>query len=136
MNYDTTIFRECTIRLSKDTATIDEPVYVFKGDRNIKLKFNLQGLKYKFSEHPLDIYFETQQAAFCQVKWYRADDVKITFDIQSCDGGMPVLVIGEELMDEDVELGSYSIQIRLLDYNKNSILTLPLIEKILKSRIK
>ena len=128
MNYDTTIFRECNIRLSKDTATIDEPVYVFKGDRNIKLKFNLQGLKYKFSEHPLDIYFETQQAAFCQVKWYRADDVKITFDIQSCDGGMPVLVIGEELMDEDVELGSYSIQIRLLDYNKNSILTLPLIE--------
>lgn len=128
MNYDTTIFRECTIRLSKDTATIDEPVYVFKGDRNIKLKFNLQGLKYKFSEHPLDIYFETQQAAFCQVKWYRADDVKITFDIQSCDGGMPVLVIGEELMDEDVELGNYSIQIRLLDYNKNSILTLPLIE--------
>ena len=128
MNYDTTIFRECTIRLSKDTATIDEPVYVFKGDRNIKLKFNLQGLRYKFSEHPLDIYFETQQAAFCQVKWYRADDVKITFDIQSCDGGMPVLVIGEELMDEDVELGNYSIQIRLLDYNKNSILTLPLIE--------
>lgn len=70
------------------------------------------------------------QAAYAQVKFKKNDssDIEIEFDIQATKKGAVLLTINEELTDEDTELGDYTIQIRLLNANKNSVVTLPPVE--------
>lgn len=73
---------------------------------------------------------KSMQAAYAQVKFKKNDssDIEIEFDIQATKKGAVILTINEELTDEDTELGDYTIQIRLLDSNKNSVVTLPPVE--------
>lgn len=51
----------------------------------------------------------------------------INFPIQEVTDNYIVLLINGELIDEDTEVGDYTIQIRLYDKDKNSKLTLPAI---------
>lgn len=51
----------------------------------------------------------------------------INFPIQEVTDNYIVLLIDGELIDEDTEVGDYTIQIRLYDKDKNSKLTLPAI---------
>lgn len=51
----------------------------------------------------------------------------INFPIQEVTDNYIVLLITGELIDEDTEVGDYTIQIRLYDKDKNSKLTLPAI---------
>jgi beta-glucanase (GH16 family) len=70
----------------------------------------------------------SSQASYAQVKFKKDDyesDIKIDFDIQATKNGAVILIIEEQLTDEDVEIGDYSIQIRLLDAKKEAVLTLP-----------
>lgn len=121
------ISRDCIITVNGNTATIDSDIYLYKYDKNIQLSFTITNSKYMYDNDDSNNLIKSMQAAYAQVKFKKNDssDIEIEFDIQATKQGAVLLTINEELTDEDTELGEYTIQIRLLDANKNSVVTLP-----------
>lgn len=124
------ISRDCIITVNGNTATIDSDIYLYKYDKNIQLAFTIINSKYMYDNDDSNNLIKSMQAAYAQVKFKKNDssDIEIEFDIQATREGAVLLTINEELTDEDTELGEYTIQIRLLDANKNSVVTLPPVE--------
>lgn len=124
------ISRDCIITVNGNTATIDSDIYLYKYDKNIQLSFTITNSKYMYDNDDSNNLIKNMQAAYAQVKFKKNDssDIEIEFDIQATNKGAVLLTINEELTDEDTELGEYTIQIRLLDANKNSVVTLPPVE--------
>lgn len=124
------ISRDCIITVNGNTATIDSDIYLYKYDKNIQLSFSIINSKYMYDNDDSNNLIKNMQAAYAQVKFKKNDssDIEIEFDIQATKQGAVLLTINEELTDEDTELGDYTIQIRLLDANKNSVVTLPPVE--------
>lgn len=124
------ISRDCIITVNGNTATIDSDIYLYKYDKNIQLSFTITNSKYMYDNDDSNNLIKSMQAAYAQVKFQKNDssDIEIEFDIQATNKGAVLLTINEELTDEDTELGEYTIQIRLLDTNKNSVVTLPPVE--------
>lgn len=121
------VIKDCTVTVSNNTAKIDEEIYLYKNDKNIELTLNIVNSKYKYTYSELDNLIASTKAAYAQVK-FKNGDIEIDFDIQETKSGAVKLLISEELIDEDTELGDYSIQIRLFDSDRNSVITLPPIE--------
>ena len=120
------IFKEYTVTVKGDVATINEPVYLYKYDKNVELRFNVGSVGYKYTKSDADNLVIQSGASFCQVRFMNKESqLKYTFDICPTVDGQAVLLIKGELIDEDVELGIYDFQIRLLDENKNSVASLP-----------
>lgn len=121
------ISKDCIITVNGNTATIDSDIYLYKYDKNIQLSFTIINSKYMYDNDDSNNLIKSMQAAYAQVKFKKNDssDIEIEFDIQATKQGAVLLTINEELTDEDTELGEYTIQIRLLDANKNSVVTLP-----------
>lgn len=124
------ISRDCIITVNGNTATIDSDIYLYKYDKNIQLTFSIINSKYMYDNDDSNNLIKNMQASYAQVKFKKNDssDIEIEFDIQATKQGAVILTINEELTDEDTELGDYTIQIRLLDSNKNSVVTLPPVE--------
>lgn len=124
------ISRNCIITVNGNKATIDSDIYLYKYDKNIQLVFSIINSKYMYDNDDSNNLIKNMQAAYAQVKFKKDDstDIEIEFDIQATSKGAVLLTINEELTDEDTELGEYTIQIRLLDSNKNSVVTLPPVE--------
>ncbi len=124
------ISRDCIITVNGNKATIDSDIYLYKYDKNIQLAFAIINSKYMYDNDDSNNLIKSMQAAYAQVKFKKDDsaDIEIEFDIQATNKGAVLLTINEELTDEDTELGEYTIQIRLLDSNKNSVVTLPPVE--------
>lgn len=124
------ISRDCIITVNGNTATIDSDIYLYKYDKNIQLSFSIINSKYMYDNDDSNNLIKNMQAAYAQVKFKKndSDDIEIEFPIQATNKGAVLLTITGELIDEDVELGDYTIQIRLLDANKNSVVTLPPVE--------
>nr|DAO26644.1 MAG TPA: SGNH-hydrolase family esterase [Caudoviricetes sp.] len=124
------ISRDCIITVNGNTATIDSDIYLYKYDKNIQLSFTITNSKYMYDNDDSNNLIKSMQAAYAQAKFKKNDssDIEIEFDIQATNKGAVLLTINEELTDEDTELGEYTIQIRLLDANKNSVVTLPPVE--------
>lgn len=124
------ISRDCIITVNGNKATIDSDIYLYKYDKNIQLAFTIINSKYMYDNDDSNNLVKSMQAAYAQVKFKKNDstDIEIEFPIQATNKGAVLLTITGELIDEDTELGEYTIQIRLLDVNKNSVVTLPPVE--------
>ena len=125
------IKRDSTITVNNNVATIDNDIYLYKYDKNIQITFSIVNSKYMYDSDIVNNLVSSAQASFAQIKFKKDDDVneiEIEFDMQATKKGAVILTIGEELTDEDTEIGDYSIQIRLLDSKKEAVLTLPPIE--------
>ena len=123
------IKRVSTITVNNNVATLDNDIYLYKYDKNIQITFTIVNSKYMYDNDSTNSLVANAQASYAQVKFKKDDDatntIEIEFDIQATKKGAVILTIGEELTDEDTEIGDYSIQIRLLDSKKEAVLTLP-----------
>ncbi len=122
------ITTDCKLTISKDTAKLDEELFLYKNDKNIKLLIQIEDKKYRYkSDTPANL-LSKYKASYAQVKWYKNAEVKKEFPIQATDDGKVVFIIEKELIDEDTELGDYDLQLRLLNENQESIRSLPIIK--------
>ena len=124
------IIKESKITIKNQTATIDEDIYLFKNDRNIELRFQIAKLSYAFTNDDNDNLILGTNASHFLIKM-KKDELEYNFGIQRTEEGKARLLITHELIDEDVELGDYDLQIRLYDADKCAVLTLPPLEKCL-----
>lgn len=121
------IYTTREININGSTATIDEDIYLFKQDSNIELKFVINDTRFTFQTVESSNVIESSNASYFRVKLLNPYGKTINFPIQEVTDNYIVLLITGELIDEDTEVGDYTIQIRLYDKDKNSKLTLPAI---------
>ena len=123
------IYKKCIMTINKNNATLDEDIYLFRLDKNIELHFTIVNNKYKFDKSDLNNIIAQTNAAYFQIRLYRSDEIKYTFAIQPTQDGVAVLTITDDLIDDPIELGEYDFQISLLDADKTSMISMPIVKQ-------
>ena len=119
------IFTERKITVTNDTAKIDRPLILYRGDKNIELKITIAESQFKFRNNDASNVIETTDASYAQLIINTPYGLPIFSDVAATKNGAVIFVITEGMVDEIKEIGSYDIQIRLLDDNKQSRATIP-----------
>jgi hypothetical protein len=115
--------------INKNNATLDEDIYLFRLDKNIELHFSIVNNRYKFDKSDLNNIIAQTNAAYFQIRLYRSDEIKYTFAIQPTQDGVAVLTITDDLINDPIELGEYDFQISLLDADKTSMISMPIVKQ-------
>ena len=111
------IYIERTINIEDNSAYIEEPVILYKGDRNIEVQFIINNNPFKYKAG-IDL-------TYGQLVIKRPTTDPIFSDVAKLSSGKVLFVITGEMIDELVELGNYDFQVRLLNADKTSRATLP-----------
>ena len=116
---------ECLITVRKGTSKINTPIVLYRGDKNIEAKFQI-------NNNPF-IADSTVKYGQLIIKLPEAGIVNFS-SINEFDGEVVSFILPEDMMDEIVEVGLYTIQLRFYNEDKTSVATLPEIVQALDIR--
>ena len=128
------IFTERTITVVNDSATINKPLVLYRGDKNIELKITIAESQFKFRNTDASNVIETTDASYAQLVINTPYNSPIFSDVAATKNGAVIFVITEGMIDEIREVGAYEIQIRLLDDNKQSRASIPPVSNAIEIR--
>ena len=111
------IYIERTITINKNEATIEEPIVLYKGDKNIEIQFTIENNPFK--------YKSGTEATYGQLVIKRPSTGPIFTDSARLSNGRVLFTIEDGMIDEEIEIGSYDFQIRLINTDMTSRGTLP-----------
>lgn len=117
------IYTERTLTVKNENCTINIPIILYRGDRGIKIRFEILDHRFKFTSSYN--YIETSLASHGQLIIKNPNGTASFSEVNRCDAGKVILTITKEMIDEIQEVGSYSFQIRLFDEEQDSRITLP-----------
>ena len=120
------IFTDRTITVRKGESRIDEPIVVYRGDYELEVRFTILNSRFKFMSGTNMI--ESEKASYGQLAILTPYGGNIFSDIVRCNDGSVTFVLTVEMLNQIEEVGLYSFQIRLMDYNKESRVSIPPIE--------
>ena len=120
------IFTDRTITVRKGESRIDEPIVVYRGDYELEVRFTILNSRFKFMSGTNMI--ESEKASYGQLAILTPYGGNIFSDIVKCNDGSVTFVLTAEMLNQIEEVGLYSFQIRLMDYNKESRVSIPPIE--------
>ena len=120
------IFTERTITIRNDSSSINAPVILYRGDKNVEVRFTLVESPYKYSNRDSINIIESTDASYAQlvIKTPNGRD-PIFGDITAVGQSNVIFMIGYDMIDEIEEVGTYDFQIRLFDTNQTSMATIP-----------
>ena len=123
------IFTERTIKMSNDVCEIDNPIVLYRGDYNVEIRFTIIECPYKYSVKNSTNIIEEVDASYGQLVIRVPNNGSPIFsDVVETKGGSVVFTLSGEMIDESIEVGDYTFQIRLFDGNKESRATIPPVE--------
>ena len=123
------IFTERAIKISNDVCNIDEPIVLYRGDYNVEVRFTIINCPYKYTAKNSTNIIEAVDASYGQLVIKVPNDGSPIFsDVVETNEGSVVFTLSREMIDESVEVGDYTFQIRLFDANKESRATIPPVE--------
>ena len=123
------IFTERTIKIANDVCKIDNPIVLYRGDYNVEIRFTIIECPYKYSTKNSSNIIETVDASYGQLVIKVPNDGSPIFsDVVETKEGSIVFTLSGEMIDESIEVGDYTFQIRLFDANKESRATIPPVE--------
>jgi hypothetical protein len=111
------IYIERTIEIKKNIAKIEEPIILYKGDKNIELQFMIENNPFKYKSGVELTYGQLV------VKRPKADP--IFSEVAKLSNNKVLFVVTGDMIDELSELGEYDFQIRLINADKTSRATIP-----------
>ena len=118
------IFTDKTITIRDNKSTIDSNVILYRGDKDVEIRFTIVESPFKYRSSVNLI--ETTDASWGQLVILNSTTSNVIIsDIAPTNEGRVVLKITEEMMDEVSEVGDYTFQIRLYDEEKTSRITTP-----------
>ena len=123
------IRKDLTITIDGNKASVDEPLYMYQGDRNIDIYFTIIDSKFRFSETNSNILADST-AKYSNIKVLEPNGEKIKTDKKAIEDNKIVFTINQEFADEATEIGKYKLQIQLwsIDANNQGRVTIPPIE--------
>ena len=121
------IFTDRTVTVKSGASSINEPVILYRGDREVEIRFTLkEEAPFRFNKEAGTNIIENSEAAYGQLIIKAPNNLPAIFsEIAPTNKGRIVFKITEEMIDEIAEVGNYSFQIRLFDENISSRVTLP-----------
>ena len=121
------IFTDRTIRVKKGASSIDDSIVLYRGDKDVEIRFTLnESSPFRFGVGADPNIIEKTEAAYGQLIIKTPNGLPAIFsEIAPTNGGKIVFTITTEMIDEITEVGDYTFQIRLLDESRNSRATLP-----------
>ena len=123
------IFTERTIKISNDVCEIDKPIVLYRGDYNVEIRFAIIECPYKYTTKNSTNIIEDVNASYGQLVIRVPNDGPPIFtDVVETNEGSIVFTLSGEMIDETIEVGDYTFQIRLFDSNRGSRATIPPIE--------
>ena len=111
------IYVERSITVGNDKSSIEKPVLLYKGDKNVKIQFTIKGNPFKYSND--------SEPAYAQLLIKRPEADPIISEVFKYESSKVVFIITGEMIDELTELGSYTLQLRLYNADRTSRVTLP-----------
>lgn len=114
--------RKITVR--NGVSTIDSPIILYRGDKEVDIKFEIIDIQFKFRGNNGNLIDNTK-ASFGQLAIQNPDGNDTFTDIAACEDGQVVFRITGEMIDELHEVGMYSFHIRLFDEDQTSRITIP-----------
>lgn len=119
------IYTERTIRVNNNQATMDKDIYVYRGNRNIEIQFNIVDHQFKFRDINL---IEQVSPSHAYVTLLTPQMLQIGTGKAKVENGVIKLVINSAMIDEKTECGDYTIVIDLYDEIEDALITIPPIE--------
>ena len=116
---------ECIISVRKGTSKINTPIVLYRGDKNIEVKFHIRN----------NPFIADSSIKYGQLIIRLPEAGIVIFStINKFDGEVVSFILPEDMMDEIVEVGLYTIQLRFYNEDKTSVATLPEIAQALDIR--
>ena len=121
-----------TITVKDGSSMIDEPVVLYRGDKEIELVFGVLQQSFKFGKS--ENLIKTSKASHGQLIIEKLDGNFIFSNISECENGKIKFVMTDFMIDELSEVGIYDIQIRLYDETIHSRISIPPIKNAIEVR--
>ena len=123
------IFTERKVTVNNDTASIDKNIVLYRGDREIEIRFTIIYNEFKYRKGNDVNLIEDVNASYAQLV-IQNDNIRIPVvtPLTPTDNGVVIFKITREMIDEVPETGTYDFQIRLYDDGKTSRLTTPMVD--------
>ena len=130
------IFTDRTVIVQKGTGSINDPIILYRGDKDVEIRFTLsEGSPFRYGSGASPNIIEKTEAAYGQLVINTPNNLPAIFsEVAPTNEGKIVFKITGEMIDEIDEVGNYSFQIRLFDENKNSRVTLPEVDNGIEIR--
>ena len=122
------IYTERKVTIKNDSASIDMPIILYRGDREVELQFTIIDSKFRFESNKGNI-IDSTQASYAQLAIALPNGTDLFTDIIAVENGLVIFTITGEMIDEINEIGFYSFHIRLYNDDKSSRITLPPVMK-------
>ncbi|MFR2196044.1 MAG: hypothetical protein ACLS5Y_00425, partial [Clostridia bacterium] len=123
------IFTESTIKISNNVSKMDSTIVLYRGDKNVEIRFTILQSPFKYSNTVATNVIESTNASYGQLVIKTPNDKPPIFsEVSATKDGTVLFTITKEMIDEIEELGVYTFQIRLMDENKQSRVTIPPVE--------
>ena len=119
------IFTERKIIIKNNQCKIDSPIVLYRGDYNVEVRFTIVFCPYKYSNKQETNVIEQTEASYGQLVIQTPNTTPIFSEVIDTKEGAVIFTITAEMIDEITEVGNYTFQIRLLDENKESRVTIP-----------
>lgn len=119
------IYTTSKVTIKDYQATIDKTIILYRGDRNVEIQFEiLESLYRQYKVEGSNVILNLD-ASYGQLVVRKPDNTHILSDIVPTQDGKVIFTIPGELIDETVEIGQYTFQIRLYNHDQTSRVTLP-----------
>ena len=121
------IFTDRTVKVKRGISSINEPIILYRGDREVEIRFTLkEEAPFMFNKEADSNIIEVSEATYGQLVIKPPNDLPAIFsEIAPTSEGKIIFKITGEMIDEIAEVGNYSFQIRLFNESMNSRVTLP-----------
>ena len=119
------IYTTAKVTVKNYQASIDKPIVLYRGDRNVEIQFEiLESLYRQYRVEGANVILNLD-ASYGQLVVQKPDFTYIIGDIVPTQEGEVIFTIPAELIDETIEVGQYTFQIRLYNEGQTSRVTLP-----------
>lgn len=119
------IYTASKVTIKNYQATIDKTIILYRGDRNVEIQFEILESVYRQYKVEGSNVILNLNASYGQLVVQKPDYTHILSDIVPTQDGKVIFTIPGELIDETVEVGQYTFQIRLYNDDQTSRVTLP-----------
>lgn len=119
------IYTASKVTIKNYQATIDKTIILYRGDRNVEIQFEILESVYRQYRVEGTNVILNLNASYGQLVVQKPDYTHILSDITPTQDGKVIFTIPAELIDETVEVGQYTFQIRLYNDDQTSRVTLP-----------
>lgn len=119
------IYTNAVITVKDYESSINKPIIIYRGDKNIEVMFEIKNSVFRQYKSNATNTILDLNASYGQLVVLKPNNTYVISEITETKDGKIVFVIPPELIDEYSEVGSYTFQIRLMNEDQSSRVTLP-----------